>query len=124
LDHFTLMDWQVFPLPLDADFVTGLPFAPPDQPGPAFHRARFDLAAVGDTFLDLRGWRKGAVWVNGKNLGRFWHVGPQQTLYCPGVWLRRGENEIVVFDLESDGRRPVSGLAEPVLDELAVAESR
>ena len=124
LEHFTLMDWQVFPLPLDADFVAGLPFAARDSSGPAFHRARFELDQVGDTFLDLRAWRKGAVWVNGRNLGRFWHVGPQQTLYCPGAWLRRGENEIVVFDLESDGRRPVAGLAEPVLDELAVADSR
>ena len=43
---------------------------------------------VGDTFLDLRGWEKGTVWVNGHHLGRFWQIGPQQTLYVPGPWLR------------------------------------
>lgn len=121
LDHLTLMGWTVFPLPLDAPFLAHLRFGEADVPGPSFHRARFHVEAPGDTFLDMRGWAKGVVWVNGHNLGRFWRVGPQQTLYCPGVWLNEGENEIVVFDAECEGRQAVAGLAEPVLDELLEA---
>src|SRR4030095_13140491 len=54
----------------------------------------FQLGATGDTFLDTRGWTKGTVWVNGHHLGRFWDIGPQQTLYVPGPWLRVGTNEV------------------------------
>lgn len=42
------------------------------------------------------------LWVNGKNLGRYWNVGPQYKLYCPGVWLKKGDNEIVILDLGKD----------------------
>ena len=70
----------------------------------------------------MRGWRRGAVWVNGHALGRFWHIGPQQTLYVPGAWLKPGRNEIMVFDLGSSARRPLQGLAAPVLDECPDGE--
>jgi len=63
----------------------------------------------------MRGWEKGTVWVNGHQLGRFWSIGPQQTLYVPGVWLRQTGNEVVVFDLGGSGARSLAGLAEPVL---------
>jgi beta-galactosidase len=43
-------------------------------------------------------WGKGQVWVNGKNLGRYWSIGPQQTLYLPGVWLVKGKNVITLFE--------------------------
>jgi len=55
--------------------------------------------------------------VNGHPLGRFWHIGPQQTLYCPGVWLRRGANEIVIFDVEADGSIAIRGLSDAALNE-------
>ena len=48
----------------------------------------FTVSKIGDTFLDMRGWAKGIVFVNGINLGRYWQVGPQQTLYLPGAWLQ------------------------------------
>jgi beta-galactosidase len=76
------------------------------------------VTQLGDTFLDMRGWEKGAVWINGHQLGRFWHIGPQQTLYVPGPWLRRGANDVVVFDLGGRGPRSLSGLTMPVLGEL------
>jgi len=56
--------------------------------------------------------------VNGHNLGRFWYIGPQQTLYCPGVWLRERENEIVVLELEDKGKRTIQGLQDPILNQL------
>jgi beta-galactosidase len=47
------------------------------------------------------------VWVNGHNLGRYWNIGPQERLYCPAPWLRRGDNEIIIFDLHQIEARPV-----------------
>jgi len=72
------------------------------------------MSAAGDTFLDTSGWGKGAVWVNGHALGRFWDIGPQQTLYVPGAWLRNGRNDVVVFDLVTPRAPIMSGLAHPV----------
>ncbi|XP_068601669.1 beta-galactosidase-1-like protein 2 [Brachionichthys hirsutus] len=51
-----------------------------------------------DTFIKLPGWSKGVVFVNGKNLGRYWFIGPQRFLYLPGPWLQGGENQIIVFE--------------------------
>lgn len=41
-----------------------------------------------------QGWSKGFVFINGRNLGRHWSIGPQQTLYIPGPWLHRGDNQV------------------------------
>lgn len=88
---------------------------------PTVYRGNFTLDRIGDTFLDMRGWAKGIVFVNGINLGRYWNVGPQQTLYLPGAWLRRGRNEIVVFDLDGRGASAtIKGLRTPILDSLDV----
>lgn len=84
-------------------------------PEPALYRAEFELKEVGDTHLDLTGWGKGNVWVNGFNLGRHWHIGPQRTLYCPGTLLKKGLNEVIVSDLEPDRKRSITGLADPIL---------
>jgi len=93
------------------------PSIPEKDSLPTFFRAHFDLAATGDTFLDTRALGKGVVWINGHNLGRFWNVGPQDTLYVPGPWLKVGSNEIVVFDLKPTAAIPhVSGLDHPILN--------
>ena len=122
LKHLTLTGWEVFPLPMETPSLGKLAYAPGDATGPAFHRGTFEMgdAEIGDTFLDLRAWNLGCAWVNGHNLGRYWRVGPQQTLYCPGCWLKAGRNEIVIFDLDLDGggRRAVAGLDAPILDEV------
>jgi beta-galactosidase len=84
---------------------------------PTFYRAHFTLTTTGDTFLDTRNLGKGALWINGHPIGRFWNIGPQQTLYIPGPWLNKGTNEIVVFDLAPTTTIPtVQGLATPILD--------
>lgn len=44
--------------------------------------------------LCLKGWEKGVVFINGQNLGRYWNVGPQETLYLPGAWLDQGINQV------------------------------
>ena len=100
LSGMTLMGWDVHPLPMDGEFLERVRFArrPADRPGNLF-RGRFELQRVGDTYLDMSGWAKGVVWVNGRNLGRYWDRGPQRRLFCPAPFLKRGTNEIVVFDL-------------------------
>jgi len=114
-----LSGWQIFPLPMDdlskLRFHESLRNAPV---GPAFYRGHFDLKNTGDTFLDTRGWGKGAVWINGHALGRFWNLGPLQTLYVPAPWLRQGTNEIVVFTQAQPQDARLRGLRQPILDEL------
>ena len=86
--------------------------------GPAFWRGTFTLDKAGDTFLDLRGWGKGDVWVNGRCLGRYWNIGPSQTAYAPGCWLNAGTNDIVILDLLGSEKHSVAGLSKPILSEL------
>ncbi len=76
---------------------------------PAFYEGAFTLSEIGDTFLNMEDWGKGIVFVNGKNLGRYWQVGPQQTLFVPGVWLKKGENKIIVFEQINDKLKTVVG---------------
>ena len=114
-----LTGWQVFPLPMDDLATLHFTNAEAGSPGPTFYRGHFELADTGDTFLDTRGWSKGAVWINGHALGRFWNLGPQQTLYVPAPWLRRGTNEVIVFAQDQPKDRRLRGLRAPVLDELS-----
>ncbi len=113
-----LKGWEIFNLPLDDKMVGGLKFTAGKTDGPAFWRATVSLENPGDTFLDLRGWGKGVLWVNGRCLGRFWNVGPTQTAYTPGCWLRAGNNEIVILDYLGPERPEVAGLEKPILNEL------
>ncbi|MGH9414422.1 MAG: glycoside hydrolase family 35 protein [Terriglobales bacterium] len=99
IDSIELSDWEIYSLPLDD--LSSLRFDAKVNAGPGFHRAAFTLAHAGDTFFDLSRWGKGCVWVNGNALGRFWNRGPQQSLYVPGCWLRRGVNEVIVFCWEA-----------------------
>ncbi|CAH3188239.1 unnamed protein product [Porites evermanni] len=66
-----------------------------------------------DSFLYMKGWTKGVVFINGHNLGRYWNLGPQETLYLPAPWLRKGENELLIFELEKCEAPDVSFLKEP-----------
>ena len=117
LAGMTLMNWQVYLLPLDDAWVAALPASsspasssPAARPG-VFFRGSFTLTSPADTFIDLSGYRKGVVWVNGHNLGRFWDVGPQTRLYCPAPWLKSGTNDVIVFDLHAVTPSPLSGAA-------------
>jgi beta-galactosidase len=116
-----LTGWEMYKLPFDD--VSALRFkATPNCAAPAVHRGAFEVPRPGDTFLDMRGWGKGIVLVNGHNLGRYWHIGPQQTLYLPGVWLNKGRNEIVVFEQLKDGLHSLAGIKSPILDQLGKDE--
>ena len=91
--------------------------------GIGYHRGYFDLKKVGDTFLNFETWGKGQVWVNGHAMGRIWSIGPQQTLYVPGCWLKKGKNEVIVLDIVGPNERVVWGQSEPELNKLQLEKS-
>ena len=111
LNGMTLMNWQIFNLPFDESYLNQLKYSDsaPTLPG-NFFKGEFDLITTGDTYLDVTQWEKGVVWVNGHDLGRYWNVGPQKQLYCPAPWLKKGKNEVVIFDLHQLIERPVVGV--------------
>ncbi len=123
-----LRTWEMFSLPLDAAHLSRLDFKPTtpalaaDAPftrlRPGFHRFEVALEKVGDTFLDMRPWGQGMVWVNGHNLGYYWNIGPQQTMFVPGPWLKSGRNEFLVLDYLGDTEAVLAGREKPILDVL------
>lgn len=112
LNGMTLMNWEVYGLPMTEKFVQDLSASATNATKPGqFFKAAFNLDKTGDTYIDMSAYKKGIVWVNGHNLGRYWEIGPQKRLYCPAPWLKKGANEIVVFDLHQEAAAPVSGAA-------------
>lgn len=110
LNNMTLMNWQVYLLPMSANDITGLKQADMDTSRRGvFFKGSFQLEEPADTYFDMSGYQKGLVWVNGHLLGRYWSIGPQQRLYCPAPWLQRGNNEMVIFDLQQRNAVAVSG---------------
>jgi len=59
------------------------------------------------------------VWLNGHNLGKYWAIGPQQTLYVPKEWLNVGRNEIAVFELLKPGQEIITAIDKPILNKLS-----
>ncbi len=107
----TLTGWETFLLGMDWAYVAGLRRGVGDRNRPGqFFALELTLGTRADTYVDMSGWTKGIVWVNGNCLGRYWNLGPQQHLYCPAPFLRRGFNEIVLFDAHQTQPAPL-GLA-------------
>ena len=116
-----LKNWQIYTLSDSYQVQKDMKYVPlKDQKAPGCYRATFNLKKTGDTFLNLETWGKGQVYVNGHAIGRFWKIGPQQTLYMPGCWLKKGENEIIVQDIVGPQETVVEGLSKPIIDKLNV----
>lgn len=111
LNGMTLMNWEQYRLPMTEQFVQELAKGPAaaDSREGKFFKGSFELAAANDTYIDMSAFKKGIVWVNGHNLGRYWEIGPQKRLYCPAPWLKKGSNDIVVFDLHQQEAAAVKG---------------
>mmetsp|Transcript_87373 Transcript_87373/g.154925 ORF Transcript_87373/g.154925 Transcript_87373/m.154925 type:complete len:642 (+) Transcript_87373:18-1943(+) len=109
-------DWTAHCLPLTSKQVSELSFtdAAPGH-GPVFRRGRLSISGEpADTWLDMQGFTKGYVWVNGVNLGRYWEPsGPQHTLYLPAPYLKSGDNEVIVFDLHHSQATSLESVAGP-----------
>jgi beta-galactosidase len=110
-------NWSMYKLPFTQQPVV---LAGKQKEGKAaLYSGTFTVSKPGDVFLDLHSWGKGIIFVNGHNLGRYWQVGPQQTLYLPGCWLKTGANSMVVFEQLNDNIKPViPTVIKPVLNEL------
>lgn len=112
-------NWAMFGLPMEKMPDISAFDAKNTKGRPAIYQGTFTLAKTGDTFLDMSNWGKGIVFVNGYNLGRYWFQGPQQTLYLPGVWLKKGSNTITIFEQLNDTlQTTISAVEIPVLDKL------
>ncbi|KAF2361306.1 Glycoside hydrolase 35 catalytic domain [Trinorchestia longiramus] len=102
VDRQRVVNWTITPLEFKSDFVNGLTgweeFTESVKV-PTVYRSTVTLSTpLLDTFLDMRNWNKGVVFVNGFNIGRYWSLGPQRTLYVPAPLLVEGENQITVFE--------------------------
>lgn len=124
-----LKDWEVFNIEDTYDYYKGMKFQPVkslkdelEQRIPGCYRATFQVNKPSDTFLNFETWGKGMVYVNGHAMGRIWEIGPQQTLYIPGCWLNKGENEVLVFDIVGPREAKSEGLKQPLLDQLLVTK--
>jgi hypothetical protein len=105
-----LKNWEMFCFPLKSNWIMSLPRMAPGRMGGIF-KGEFELDDVADTYLDMSNYKKGMLWVNGGNLGYHWSArGPQHRLYCPGPWLKKGVNTIVVLDTELTEPQPVTGV--------------
>ncbi|WP_246104171.1 glycoside hydrolase family 35 protein [Mucilaginibacter corticis] len=112
-----LKNWYSYGLPLNTLSLSGKTLET-GSGKPVIKKATFNIKKPADTYLDLRNWGKGIVWVNGHNLGRYWGIGPQQTIYLPAEWLKAGNNEIEILELIKTDQNVVSGLTKPILSEL------
>lgn len=128
---WTLKDWQMARIKDSYSHALRALSAPQTDMGPlvdlpkpiGYYRTTFRLKQTGDTFLNMETWGKGLVYLNGHALGRFWSIGPQQTLYCPGCWLKKGENEIIVIDVVGPREPVLWGQDKPELDKLQLERS-
>ena len=131
---YHLKNWVIVPIPdsyqtaqhaFDKLDETNRCFSPINFSSPSigYYRGYFNLKKVGDTFLNLEQWGKGQVYVNGHALGRFWRIGPQQTLYLPGCWLKKGRNEIIVMDIVGPKAPVVWGQDQPELNKLQLEKT-
>ena len=122
-----LKNWEVFNIEDTYETYKNMKYQPiqslTDDKGqriPGCYRATFNVKKPSDTFLNFETWGKGLVYVNGHGMGRIWEIGPQQTLYVPGCWLKKGENEIIVFDIVGPKEAKSEGLREPIINQLLV----
>ncbi len=105
-----LKNWKIYNLPMDDKFIYDLRSSSRilNKRG-IFFKADVSLSFVGDTWFDMSNYKKGIVWVNEHNIGRYWNIGPQKRLYCPSTFLKPGFNEIIIFDLLETEGKPLQG---------------
>ena len=117
-DNSELFNWKMYDLPFSSVANIKYQSATTGIQSPVIKKGEFTLKSVGDTYLDMSKWGKGMVWVNGHNLGRYWSIGPQQTLYVPVEWLKKGVNKVVVLELVKTSQNILQALNKPILSSL------
>lgn len=99
--------WNLYKINIDKNILNWRKLS--DKSYPSLAKATFNLTSVGDTYLNLKLYKKGYLWVNGRNLGRYWNVGPSFKLFCPGVWLKQGQNDLYILELLTDEFGEIKG---------------
>jgi len=112
--------WDCTPLPMTD--LSGLVYGTENTAKPRFLRGTFTAKGGVSTHLHMKGWGKGFAVLNGINLGRYWHIGPQETLYVPGALLRDGENELIIFELHGHDKTSVDFIETAILDGEVIEE--
>lgn len=113
-----LKSWTMYSLPFDQVEASKINTVKAARNSPVLKSGTFKVTTPVDTYLDLRKWGKGVIWVNGHNLGKYWSIGPQQTIYLPAEWLKKGDNEIVILELNKPENNVLTSLNKPILDQV------
>ncbi len=95
-----LVNWDMWALPSDSvpvEKICWKPFTSVARGKPTYYLIEFDVNDQADTWLKFPGIHGGA-WINGRAVGRYWNIGPGSALYIPGVWLKKGKNQLVIFE--------------------------
>lgn len=99
LDNVVLINWEIFNFALEEKNIENIEKSEKTETKEGiFFKGKFNLENVGDTFFDVSQWKKGILYINGHNLGRYWERGPQYRLYCPASYLKKGDNSIILLD--------------------------
>jgi beta-galactosidase len=113
-------NWSMYGFPFSNIYSYATKVTPSNATGngPTLQKGSFTIATVADTYLDMTDWGKGVVWINGHNLGKYWAIGPQQTLYVPQEWLKKGKNDIAVLELIKPDQNILKAIDQPILNTL------
>jgi beta-galactosidase len=117
-----LTNWKMYSLPFDNINAVNLKNKKTAADVPVIKTASIELKEVADTYFDMSNWGKGVVWVNGHNLGRYWQIGPQQTIYVPAEWLKKGSNKICILELIKPEQTMLQTSDRSILDKLVSSE--
>lgn len=117
LDGKALTGWTVSTKDLGAESVVSAKAGGCDGKKGGHFRGAFRLEKTADTFFDMSKWGKGTLYVNGFNLGRYWDIGPQLSLYCPASVLKAGENTVDIVELERSEPAAVRGVRENLVSD-------
>ena len=93
--------WTNTSLPIKSEDLAKIDWTKPTKENrPAIFYGEFEATPGVDTFINPDGWEKGCIFINGFNIGRYWKVGPQGTLYIPGELLN-DKNTIHILELHN-----------------------
>jgi beta-galactosidase len=122
LNGVVVEQWKMYSLPFLN--LSGQKFSskPVKATQPGLYKGQFKLEELADTYLDMKDFGKGFVFLNGHNLGKYWNIGPQETIYVPAVWLKKGVNEIVIFDQLKTNHKVISALDHPILNQVIASK--
>jgi beta-galactosidase len=118
LNDNELTGWEMYSLPFDNINAIKNKINKTVSDAPVIKTAIVNIDHVADTYFDMSNWGKGVVWINGHNLGRYWSIGPQQTIYVPAEWMKKGANKIDILELIKPEQSLLLSVEKPILDKL------